>query len=131
VQVLIWKEGDMQEIVVLSTMRFADELLDKLRAVSPRLMVKQCDCRSAEKVEQALEEDIEVLYAAYLPLDLSRALRLKWVQMHVAGIDDLLDHPIMKSDILSANRICENQAASGACQTEGTNSNFSVKSVAS
>jgi phosphoglycerate dehydrogenase-like enzyme len=90
----------MQEIVVLSTMRFADELLDKLRAVSPRLMVKQCDCRSAEKVEQALEEDIEVLYAAYLPLDLSRALRLKWVQMHVAGIDDLLDHPIMKSDIL-------------------------------
>jgi len=34
------------------------------------------------------------------------------------------------ADILSANRICENQATSGACQTEGTNSNFSVSSVA-
>jgi phosphoglycerate dehydrogenase-like enzyme len=90
----------MQKIVILSTMRFADELLDKLRAVSPRLKVKQCDCRSAEKVEQALEEDIEVLYTAYFPVDLSRAPRLKWVQMHIAGVDEVLDHPIMKSNIL-------------------------------
>jgi phosphoglycerate dehydrogenase-like enzyme len=90
----------MQEIVVLSTMRFTDELLDKLRAVSPRLMVKQRDCRNAEQVEQALEESVEVLYTSYLPVDLGRASKLKWVQMHMAGIDHLLDHPIMKSDIL-------------------------------
>jgi phosphoglycerate dehydrogenase-like enzyme len=90
----------MQEIVVLSTMRFTDELLDKLRAVSPRLMVKQRDCRNAKQVEQALEESVEVLYTSYLPVDLGRASKLKWVQMHMAGIDHLLDHPIMKSDIL-------------------------------
>ncbi len=90
----------MQEIMVLSTMRFTDDLLDKLRAVSPRLVVKQRDCRSVEQVEQALEESVEVLYTSYLPVDLGRASKLKWVQMHVAGIDNLLDHPIMKSDIL-------------------------------
>jgi phosphoglycerate dehydrogenase-like enzyme len=90
----------MQEIVVLSTMRFTDELLDKLRAVSPRLMVKQRDCRNAKQVEQALEESVEVLYTSYLPVDLGRASKLKWVQMHIAGIDHLLDHLIMKSDIL-------------------------------
>ena len=90
----------MQEIVVLSTMRFTDELLDKLRAVSPRLMVKQRDCRSAEQVEQALEESVEVLYTFYLPADLSRAPKLKWVQLHAAGVDRLLDYPVMKSDIL-------------------------------
>jgi phosphoglycerate dehydrogenase-like enzyme len=94
------KEEVMQKTVVLSTMRFTDELLDKLRAVSPRLVVKQRDCRSAEEVEQALEESVEVLYTSYLPADLSRAPRLKWVQMHIAGIDNLLDHPIMKSDTL-------------------------------
>ena len=90
----------MQEVVVLSTMRFTDELLDKLRVVSPQLVVKQRRCHNAEEVEQALEESIEVLYTSYLPVDLGRASRLKWVQMHIAGVDNLLDHPIMKSDIL-------------------------------
>jgi phosphoglycerate dehydrogenase-like enzyme len=90
----------MREIVVLSTMRFTDELLDKLRAVSPRLVVKQRTGRNAEEVEQALEDGLEVLYTFYLPADLSRAPNLKWVQMHAAGVDSLLDHPIMKSDVL-------------------------------
>ena len=90
----------MREIVVLSTMRFTDELLDKLRAVSPRLVVKQRTGRNAEEVEQALEDGVEVLYTFYLPADLSRAPKLKWVQMHAAGVDSLLDHPIMKSDVL-------------------------------
>lgn len=94
------KEGFMKEVVVLSTMRFTDELLDKLRAVSPRLVVKQRDCHSAEEVEQALEERVGILYTFYLPVDLSRAPKLKWVQMHAAGVDHLLDHPIMKNDIL-------------------------------
>lgn len=90
----------MQEIVVLTTTRFTDELLDKLRAVSPRLVVKQRTCHNAEEVEQALEDTVEVLYTSYLPADLSRAPGLKWVQMHIAGVDHLLDHPLMKSDIL-------------------------------
>jgi phosphoglycerate dehydrogenase-like enzyme len=90
----------MQEIVVLSTMRFTDELLDKLRAVSPRLVVKQRTCHGAEEVEQVLEDGVEVLYTFYLSADLSRAPDLKWVQLHSAGVDHLLDHPLMKSDIL-------------------------------
>jgi phosphoglycerate dehydrogenase-like enzyme len=35
-----------------------------------------------------------------LPADLSRAPELKWVQLHTAGVDHLLDHPLMRSDIL-------------------------------
>jgi phosphoglycerate dehydrogenase-like enzyme len=90
----------MQEIVVLSTMRFTDELLDKLRAVSPRLVVKQRTCHDAEEVEQVLEDGVEILYTVYLSADLSRAPDLKWVQLHSAGVDHLLDHPLMKSDVL-------------------------------
>lgn len=96
---ILIEEGFMQEIVVLSTMRFTDELLDRLRSVSPRLVVTQRTCRNVEEAERALEESVEVLYTSYLPVDLSRAPRLKWVQMHMAGVDHLLDHPIMKSDI--------------------------------
>jgi phosphoglycerate dehydrogenase-like enzyme len=94
------KEEFMQEIVVLSTLRFTDELLDKLKAVSPQLVVKQRTCHSAEEVEQVLEDGVEVLYTFYLPVDLSRVPGLKWVQLHTAGVDHLLDHPFMKSDIL-------------------------------
>jgi phosphoglycerate dehydrogenase-like enzyme len=90
----------MPEIVVLSTMRFTDELLDKLRAVSPRLVVKQRTCHEAEEIEQVLEDGVEVLYTFYLPADLNRAPDLKWVQLHSAGVDHLLNHPLMKSDIL-------------------------------
>ena len=90
----------MQDVMVLSTLRFTDELLDKLRSVSPRLVVKQRTCHNAEEVEQALEDSVEVLYTVYLPANLSRASRLQWVQMHAAGVDHVLDHPIMKSDML-------------------------------
>ena len=90
----------MQDVMVLSTLRFTDELLDKLRSVSPRLVVKQRTCHDAEEVEQALEDSVEVLYTVYLPANLSRASRLQWVQMHAAGVDHVLDHPIMKSDML-------------------------------
>ena len=90
----------MQEIVVLSTMRFTDELLGKLRTVSPRLVVKQRPCHDAEEVEQVLDDGVEILYTFYLSADLSRAPDLKWVQLHSSGVDHLLDHPLMKSDIL-------------------------------
>jgi phosphoglycerate dehydrogenase-like enzyme len=96
---ILTKEEFMQDVVVLSTMRFTDELLDKLRAVSPRLVVKQCTCHNAEEVEQALEDSVEVLYTFHLPGDLNRVSKLTWVQMHAAGVDSVLDHPIMESDI--------------------------------
>jgi ABC-type lipoprotein export system ATPase subunit len=47
--------------------------------------------------------------------------------LHLMGT---LDRPT-SGDILSANRFCENQATAGACQTEGSNSKFSVRSVVS
>ena len=42
-----------------------------------------------------------------------------------------LDRAIVAGCIQSAFWFCENQATSGACQTEGTNSNFSARSVTS
>jgi phosphoglycerate dehydrogenase-like enzyme len=36
----------------------------------------------------------DVLYAGMLPRDLARAPRLKWVQLHMAGVNALYDHPL-------------------------------------
>ena len=73
---------------VLVTMRFAEAQLDRLRAVSPRLSVTRADPETADYSRT------DILYAGAPPRDLSRAPRLKWVQLHMAGVDALADHPL-------------------------------------
>jgi phosphoglycerate dehydrogenase-like enzyme len=90
-------------IKVLCTQRFTEEQLEQLRAASPRLQVVQATCRDAEEVASALEEhaDLEVLYTFHLPdqaLELAPALR--WLQLHSAGADHILAHPVMYSRVL-------------------------------
>ena len=92
----------MEIVQALTTMRFTDDLLTQLRAVSPRLHLVQQTCHDDDEVESALTEhlDVEVLYTFDLP---SKALELapglRWLQLHSAGANHLLDHPIMKSDV--------------------------------
>ena len=80
-------------------MRFTEEQLDKLRAVSPHLVVRQQTCRNAEEVTAALDEHVEVLYTVFSPTTLDVAPRLRWVQLHSAGVDHLLDTPLWHSEV--------------------------------
>jgi phosphoglycerate dehydrogenase-like enzyme len=73
---------------VLVTMPFSDAQLDRLRAVSPRLTVRRDDPARADY------RDTEVLYAQVPPPDLARAPRLAWVQLHMAGVNTLAEHPL-------------------------------------
>jgi len=73
---------------VLVTMRFDQAQLDRLRAVSPEVSVSQADPEAADYAKT------DVLYAGAPPRDLSRAPRLKWVQLHMAGVNALYDHPL-------------------------------------
>ena len=50
----------MDPVYVLSTLSFPDELLDRLRAVSPRLVVTQHDTPSADEVPPELWAQVEV-----------------------------------------------------------------------
>jgi phosphoglycerate dehydrogenase-like enzyme len=73
---------------VLVTMRFDEAQLDRLRAVSPRLSVTRGDPETTDYSRT------DVLYAGAPPRDLARAPRLKWVQLHMAGVNALYDHPL-------------------------------------
>ena len=75
-------------IDVLVTMPFSDAQLDRLRAVSPRLRVRRGD------PETAAYATARVLYAGNPPRDLARAPALAWVQVHMAGVNALHDHPL-------------------------------------
>jgi len=73
---------------VLVTMRFTESQLERLRAVSPRLRV------TCEKAESADYSGTDILYAGAPPRELSRAPSLKWVQLHMAGVNAFRDHPL-------------------------------------
>lgn len=92
----------MGTVQVLSTLSFTDNLLDELRSVSSRLCVAQQTCHNDKEVSAALTAypDVEVLYTFDVPGDaLDLAPRLRWLQLHSAGANHLLDHPIMDSDV--------------------------------
>jgi phosphoglycerate dehydrogenase-like enzyme len=73
---------------VLVTMRFDETQLRRLRAVSPELRVTCAEPGAADYSRT------DVLYAGAPPRDLARAPTLKWVQLHMAGVDGLRDHPL-------------------------------------
>jgi phosphoglycerate dehydrogenase-like enzyme len=79
------------KVDVLVTMPFPDPLLARLRAVSPDLSVTRGDGERADYARA------DVLYAGMPPRDVAGATKLKWVQLHMAGIDALRAHPLYTS----------------------------------
>ena len=73
---------------VLVTMPFTEAQLDRLRRVSPAVRVTREDPSAADYSRT------DVLYAGTPPRDLRRAPHLKWVQLHMAGVDGLAEHPL-------------------------------------
>jgi phosphoglycerate dehydrogenase-like enzyme len=74
---------------VVVTMPFPEPLLERLRRVSPAVRVNRDDPQSADYW------GADVVYAGAPPRDLrGRAPRLKWVQLHMAGVDALARHPL-------------------------------------
>ena len=92
----------MERIEILCTARFSDQVLDGLKAVSPRLHITQQTCHDADEVAAALKDhrSVEVLYTFHLPPDaLELAPEIRWLQLHSAGANHILDHPIMQGDV--------------------------------
>jgi phosphoglycerate dehydrogenase-like enzyme len=73
---------------VLVTTAFDATQIDRLRRVSPRLTVTRADPETADY------SAAEILYGGILPRDRSRAPNLKWVQVHMAGVNGLHGHPL-------------------------------------
>lgn len=82
------------KIKVIVAMDFSDELLDSLRAVSPKLHIE----RHFPDVPESAWADTEVLYTFSKMPDPSQAPRLRWVQLHSAGLDHILDSPLVQAE---------------------------------
>lgn len=81
-------------IRVIVAMNFSDDIMAQLRAVSPRYQIE----RHFPNVPESAIAEAEVLYAlSYFP-DPSRAPRLRWIQTHSAGIDSVINEPIIQAE---------------------------------
>ena len=73
---------------VLVTTNFGEAQLARIAGVSPNVRITRADEKTADYASA------DVLYTGMPPRDLSRTPTLKWVQLHLAGVNGLLDHPI-------------------------------------
>lgn len=105
---------------VLSVLRLSERHLARLRAVSPRLVVRQhtlwntLNARvSAQSFAEALSPEVEVLLTFTTPFELSIAPNLRWVQAQSAGVDMMYSTPLWRSEIAitSANGVHSVQIA--------------------
>lgn len=78
---------------VLMTTPFPAVLLDRMRAAVPDVNLHQAPPEAADY------RNAEVLYCFTPPVSLAQAPNLKWVQLHLAGVNALYDHPLYASDI--------------------------------
>jgi phosphoglycerate dehydrogenase-like enzyme len=73
---------------VLVTMPFSDAQIQRIRHVSSRLRVTQADPDAADYSRT------DILYALLPPREASRRHKLQWIQVHMAGVNTLHDHPL-------------------------------------
>lgn len=89
----------MDEINILITLPFPEELLERLKALSPRIEVKVHLARTSEELHVDLLENIEVLYTSRVIPDLEDVPNLRWIQLHNAGVHRVMDHPALRSGV--------------------------------
>jgi phosphoglycerate dehydrogenase-like enzyme len=83
-----------EPIHVIVAMNFSDELMARLQAVSPRLHI----VRHFPTIPENAWGDIEVLYTLRDFPDPAQAPHLRWIQMHSAGVDNVIKQPIIRAE---------------------------------
>ncbi|GAC1450552.1 MAG: D-2-hydroxyacid dehydrogenase [Ktedonobacterales bacterium] len=90
---------------VLITARFEPQWLERLQALAPDLRIEQRAgsapgrAGEGEGVSDALWREVEVLYTfTTLPAP-EQAPRLRWVQLHSAGVNHVLTQPLFRTDV--------------------------------
>lgn len=92
-------EQDSGAVHVLSTMAFPEEWLERLRAISPRLVITQRTAAHADDVPAALWARSEIVYSGSVFPRPEQAPRLRWVQLDTSGVDHLLGTWLWQADV--------------------------------
>ena len=88
-------------IELLITLPFTAELLKQISDVSPRLAVQQVVAHKPDEVSEEVWKKVEVLYTNRVLPKPEHAPNLRWIQFHWAGMDHVLDEPILRREGMS------------------------------
>lgn len=83
----------MVPINVLLTLAFTADQIEKLQNVSPRLAITQVTTSDSADLAEYLPET-HILYTLRVVPRPKEAPHLQWIQLHSAGIDSILSHPV-------------------------------------
>ncbi|MFQ3534961.1 MAG: D-2-hydroxyacid dehydrogenase [Aggregatilineales bacterium] len=82
---------------VLVLVDFDDALMNRLRNLSPQLKFTRNLARTANEIPREVWASTDILYTAHLLPEPDQALRLRWIQLHFAGIDAIVDSPVIQN----------------------------------
>lgn len=80
---------------VLITLSLEDDLLQQLRSISSRIEITVYSTRRVEDIPADVWARTEILYTDIVLPAPEQAPMLRWIQFHWAGIDRLVDAPIL------------------------------------
>jgi phosphoglycerate dehydrogenase-like enzyme len=83
--------SDLIHVVV--AMNFSDAIMEELQAVSPRLKIE----RHFPNVPERAWAEAEILYTLRAFPKIEQAPRLRWIQLHTAGVDHAIKEPIIQA----------------------------------
>jgi phosphoglycerate dehydrogenase-like enzyme len=93
--------GTMPEdtVHVLFAFPFPQEMIERLQGISPRLAIQVLPVKTVEEIPEETWAEVEVLYTIGVLPPPETAPKLKWVQLHYAGADHVLGHPLLDSEV--------------------------------
>lgn len=92
-------ERSEREVQVLLTVSFPPTLLERMSAVSPEIKIHSSPTRDVKTIPEEMLNKAEVLYTIDVLPEPDQVPKLRWIQIHYAGVDHISGHPLLSEDI--------------------------------
>jgi phosphoglycerate dehydrogenase-like enzyme len=88
----------VEKINVLVTLPLADDLLEEISAVSDQIELLYHPTGSAAEIPDEVWAEADVLYTMHVLPEEEQAPRLRWIQSYLAGIDKIVQNPLLSEN---------------------------------
>lgn len=92
-------------VEVLITVPFPESVMDALRVVAPRLRFTVTNKSRPEDIPNDVWQRTEILYTSRILPNPEQVPNLRWIQYSYAGIDEVIEHPILHKDGLQVTTL--------------------------
>jgi phosphoglycerate dehydrogenase-like enzyme len=94
-----------EPIQVLITIPLPDPLIASLQELSPRLQITVLKVGKAEDVAPEVWGSVEILYTNRVIPSIEQAPKLRWIQFHWAGVEHVINEPVLRKPDLVATTL--------------------------